>query len=781
MPNVTSPVESAQPGPSAESILKSPIDSISEPATNMLLGLCDPTHSVRLVRRRSEKLRTRVQEEKGENGGKTIALPDGDLTTEELLRAALLLNPNLRENKNPPSPMRQFTGNLRDGAILLAKEMKRRNIIEADDVVGYLYNFGSRIDAEIEGVGNKFVPKTPAEIQAMQITYPDSITTNEQKAAYNREVELYLFFGKNIILPPREEDHPDNAVAEHTAYELLYKKWRDKQQATAATQSTTMGQLASGGAGGFTDSWELRQRFEREYLDEALKALHRYPRITLDLIRKGLEGGRPGFALESLVQTGAFEQLFIGATTGIGEKHLTETLPVSQYLRKNLLFTFSEDEVNAFLQQYNLDKEGVAENLFQTAAKVVEDMKRKGKTVYEQMDKLFELVNAFPSSGRKGNGINEYAQAAAAQEFDCTMKSLLLGRLLQQHLGDSLYIFGVTRIRHVELLVMERNTEDPSIYGINANTTYLSRAQYDAEMAKRKEKKGVTKVLPTDLPIGLDDIPERSFDGRSESFTSIQKIKDPEDRIYQLLMNPDTTRLYDASNPQFYHIPIVQDGSRTSLTIGPWERIVQGDIIQNLSIQLPDYELEDKSALNYLANLAVPRTGKLLSLGNALSDLDEDSARLYLERAQELFPDYYSIWIARAKLETNPEKQIEFLRQAVSLDTFKYESWTDLGEAYINNRQTIENAIDLARRCLRKAVTLNPTGLYEWYNIGATYLNMYNAPPKNIDEFDEAIAGFTKFLEFPPEDSEWYRDRASTAKKRLAELGQLKAQFLQQQ
>ncbi|HYK08113.1 MAG TPA: tetratricopeptide repeat protein [Candidatus Eisenbacteria bacterium] len=719
-------------GPSAEALMQSEVTEISGRDASLILGQIAPRHTVRGVSRISDKLTTRVQKVKAMDGGVGLAIPEDDaITVEELLRAARLLDPSLREESptSPPSPLRQLTRNLQNGAIWLSHFAAERNLTEATDVIEYLYNLGGRIEAEMRGKGNAFAPKTLDEIKALHIAYPESVTDEVARNGYDREMMFYLLFGKNILLDP-QSDGPVNDVPEGTVYEHLYKRWRENQQKPVAESAVSMQELAST-QDIPADSWRLRKQFEEEYLDRFINALKLDPQQAVALIRKSLFNGRGHTALFGIVEGGALEQFLGEAVMRVGRGHITENLAMPPKLRESLASRFNEDYAKQFFEQFQLG-EGEVSKLFERAREMAQKHEALHLSLEQQIDNFFELVRGFSYTESVLHA--GFAHAVETGEFNCTIKSFLLGTLLEEYLGDKLYIFGVARVGHVELLVAEKDTQNPQkakeAFGLNANTIYSR---------ERIEKKPEdTSMLPTNMPIGLDIQQKKPL---KDAFGGKEKIVDRE--ILDVI--DEAIPFYESDNPQFYHIP--QRTKSGTTQIGSWQRMVAASIVGNFaSIDLSD---EGKAAVAHSASLLRPNSSTLTILGASLRNLGlEEYAAPYLEKAVSLFPDSLSAWRELGlQTEKDPVRSRGYLLKSLELDTANDASWLNMGNSYL-----FAGDADTARRCYRKAVVLNPNDRWNWFNVAVSYGSDYGALPATNDEFIEGISAWEHALALGSED-----------------------------
>ncbi|MEI6327445.1 MAG: hypothetical protein WCO78_05005 [Candidatus Roizmanbacteria bacterium] len=396
----------------------------------------------------------------------TVTMPPNP-TAQDILEASRLVNEQASE-KN--TPLKLFTKNLRDGAILLANNQAFA-AEENNDIVELLYNLGNNLDCH----NATAVALQRKDIQSLPIIHPEGADPEK----YTDYLMLFLL-GKNTVLSSstpstnsKLKSHNEaNEDPQNSFYSAFYSRWRKKQAKAEDSELT-------------------RQEFDTMLLKRLKNpSPHGLSSLLGSYINDSLKKGRGQIALHDLVEQASSHELE-SAIANRGIDYIREELknpPLINDIDPLLLL-----RIRSIYGDISFFKNS---KLFESAKMVLESIKKekgeKGKPVNtkDTIATLCEIVQAY-----KYRETFKPSLIVANQEFECVLKSYVLGELMQQHIGSDVIVFSAQQSGHMRLVVAEKETLDtnsPVMYFVDP--TAESRYVY---LEDKRDERSTSKPIQT--------------------------------------------------------------------------------------------------------------------------------------------------------------------------------------------------------------------------------------------------------------------------------------------
>lgn len=700
------------------------------------VGLFDPR--IKIINKSSieeiPKKRVRIiPGEGGEKDRQTLILPPGYASTVgDLLRASSLLNPEIANDST--TPFNTLSRNLQNGAVIFRDVLIQQGISDSEATILSMFTLGKNLEEVLRDDG-EMSPVTQEDFANQQIQYPPEITTNAQKEQYKKEVMYYLLFGKGIVLPRNKKDAKTVNVAEHTLYQLLFTRWRERHIVQLEHLGIARDELTALQKHYKEENTPLQEEFETEYLDKLLEQFEGKPRLLLRLLRSSLKGGRAKLNIYEVAKIASSAQFEL-ALSNRGMAYIEEALQMPLEIIEKL-----SPELAEALNKLHEDESTKNEALLFSDMEVVAKNMQQGFSSEEIINVLSCFISLYPHADTFSPKL-----AVEKRAFECALKAFVLARILEKFFPGRFLIAGLSTIGHAELVVADRNsltTDAPRVWGINTNVD-------------------ITKPIADASPPPAADLP--IADAKT---TPVKRNKGP---IF------DQTRVAELKNTFFFveplsderwvaimrklnlnpggvqYFPAHEGANRNSFSLGDWKRVIKASLLYNVST-LPTLSTYSNSNMTVLSRIILQLNPYHYADWNRLY-LDSGIS-VYVNPIQRAFP----------LLLKHPELLLHFARvNALAPDKTLHELYAAFLEPNILQRRL------LLREKVRKCGGMhNMDDIDEVSLLGKTYTGFRNYP-RNAAEIAEAIGAWERFLEL-------YASEEDALRKRFHDLGAIRARI----
>lgn len=394
----------------------------------------------------------------------------------------------------------------------------------------------------------------------------------------------------------------------------------------------------------------------------------------------------------------------------------------------------SEETRNVLASVYGYDLD--AQLLFPFAKSFLQKLQEKKGLALSSRGKvtaLWDLVQSYDY--RQGLTIEDSLQK---REFDCVLRSMILGALIEDQLGDEAIVLGDNVGSHTQLLVIERASLTSEKIDASFVDPTLMRKEY---MQERKDISTIAIRPIQDLSV-LSMLREGAVDDVSPPYLVVKFAAG-----------------YDAKRTH---------------SIRSYKDTVQAALWSNFGVFLaksPEEKISYfRKALLFDPNFSVG----WVNLGEVLPTREEKT--ICFRKALSLDPNNINALIGLGMLSESMQEQIEYFSQALERDPWNGKAFYGLGRVYLrmyetSGRKNMEALIN-ARKYLKEARLALPELPGVLFYLGMAYKDFPRH--KNGMDFVHVIEIWKWYIEIARSSaSERQTGRLAIAEKQLERLDRL--------